>query len=193
MAFDKKSLVGWFFAWWISDWTVWVRVRVSNLTSKTNPPTQSLHCFCYSREWIQILISSYIEFADVYVHLKCLVLFLHHLWWERAFRLGKLYSIQQIIVSAWQFFQLTRRNCVVLWMAVVGLSGSHAQNPRSLSQTGKKYETCTLTIPSIQFSALQSVAFYCNLLHWHPSATWEDDVFYSMVLVLVKSIEDCGQ
>ena len=108
----------------------------------------------------------------MYVHLKCLVLFLHHSWWERAFRLGKLYSIQQIIVSASQFFQLTRRNSVDPWMAVVGLSGSHAQNPRSLSQTGKKYGTCTLTIPSILFAALESVAFYCNLLHWHPPSTW---------------------
>ena len=53
----------------------------------------------------------------MYVHLKCLVLFLHHLWWERAFELRKLYSFQQIMVSASQFFQLTRRNSVVLWMA----------------------------------------------------------------------------
>ena len=74
----------------------------------------------------------------MYVHLKCLVLFLHHLRWERAFRLGKLCSIQQIIVIASQFFQLTRRNSVVNWMAVVGLSGSHAQNPRSFITNWQK-------------------------------------------------------
>ena len=81
-------------------------------------------------------------------------------------------------------------------MAVVGLlKGISCPKPKILIITGKKCETCTLTIPSIQLFALDSVAFqviavYYTGIHLRLG---EDDFFYSMVLVLVKSIEDCGQ